>query len=120
MAIRILLVDDNNDVAVMLADLLGQHGFDIDIARDGLAALERLQIETFDLIVSDVRMPRLDGIGLYRELVRRHSSYATRLILITGSYDAIPPQMRVPVIYKPFEFTDLARVIELKLLATAV
>src|SRR5258705_10359524 len=50
MAIKILLVDDNIDVAGMLADLLGHHGFEGDTAKDALAALERLTPRTCDLI----------------------------------------------------------------------
>jgi CheY-like chemotaxis protein len=119
MATRILLVDDNADVAVMLADLLRERGFTVEVVIDGIAALERLEAKTFDLIVSDVHMPRLDGVGLHRELVRRHSAYANRLILVTGSFDAVPGPTRVPVIYKPFEFTDLTRLIDLKLAAGA-
>ena len=119
MATRILLVEDNMDVAVMLADLLGERGFTVEVAKDGIAALERLETRAFDLVVSDVQMPRLDGIGLHRELVHRHSVYANRLILVTGSFDAVPGPTRVPVIYKPFEFSDLTRLIELKLAAGA-
>nr|WP_315249626.1 ATP-binding protein [uncultured Duganella sp.] len=60
---RILIADDNNDMRAYLKSLLDAHA-DVSLSADGEAALERLRTESFDLLLSDVMMPRLDGFGL--------------------------------------------------------
>src|SRR5262245_32824449 len=58
---RVLIVDDNRDVAALLADMLGDAGYQVDTATSAQDALRRIEVEPFDLIVSDVRMPEMDG-----------------------------------------------------------
>jgi anti-sigma regulatory factor (Ser/Thr protein kinase) len=60
----ILLVDDEPDVAALLADLLAEDHHQVDVAHHGAAALGRLTRRAYDLILSDLRMPELDGPGL--------------------------------------------------------
>jgi CheY-like chemotaxis protein len=64
----ILLVEDDPAVATALAQLLRHDGHTVDTAANGRLALVQLQARPYDLIVSDLRMPELDGPGLYREL----------------------------------------------------
>jgi signal transduction histidine kinase/DNA-binding response OmpR family regulator len=64
---RILLADDNADLRDHVARLLRRH-FDVTTAVDGREALERATMEPFDLVLTDVMMPRLDGVGLIRGL----------------------------------------------------
>ena len=64
-ALRVLVVDDEKEIAALLADLLALDGHRVATASDGLAALDLLEHQEYDLILSDVRMPVLDGPGLY-------------------------------------------------------
>jgi CheY-like chemotaxis protein len=65
-SVRILVVDDDADVRALIDDILQDAGFATAVAADGRAALERLGGEAFDLLVSDIRMPGMDGFELAR------------------------------------------------------
>src|SRR5262249_57842980 len=68
---RILVVDDERLVLQLLGEMLGADRHTVDTVADGTQALEQLRRASYDLILSDVRMPYLDGPGLYRALERR-------------------------------------------------
>ena len=65
---RILVVDDEEGIRAMLAEILIADGHVVEQAADGREALERLREAEYDLVISDLIMPRLDGPGLYEEL----------------------------------------------------
>ncbi len=74
-------------------------------------------MRAYDAILSDSRMPGLDGPGLYRELERRHPALLPRMILVTG--DVLTPstqeflkRTRVPTLYKPFDPEKARRVVQ--------
>jgi CheY-like chemotaxis protein len=109
---RILVVEDEPIIAGLLGDMLMADGHDVEAVHTGRAALEKLATGTCDLIVSDLRMPVLDGRGLYRELEKHHPEMLPRIVFVTGS--ALDPgnedflkSTRVPWIAKPFSITDL-------------
>jgi len=81
---RLLLADDDEELCEMLGEYLRGEGFDVAIAHDGEAALERLARETFDLVVLDVMMPRLNGLDVLREL-RRRSLIPVLMLTARGS-----------------------------------
>jgi two-component system response regulator MprA len=79
---RILIVDDDRDILSCLEMLL-EDTYEVHVAEDGLAALQRIESkETFDLILLDLMMPRLDGAGLKRELDARRVT--TPVILLSA------------------------------------
>jgi two-component system NtrC family sensor kinase len=109
---RILVVDDDRPIAALLADVIAGEGHTVDTAYDGLAALDRLAATSYDLVITDVRMPRLDGLGLYRALRERQPDLARRVVFITG--DALDPATRdfvastgALLLTKPFEIPRL-------------
>ncbi len=63
---RVLLADDNADLRDYISRLLVGHGYEVETAADGEAALAALRMRRPDILVSDVMMPRLDGFGLLR------------------------------------------------------
>jgi CheY-like chemotaxis protein len=82
--LRLLIVDDDPEIALTLAEMLEPDGHAIDIAENGAEALERLAGQSFDLIISDLRMPDMDGPSLYRRLVRERPELARRMVFVTG------------------------------------
>src|SRR5439155_1613640 len=75
-----------------LAELLAIDDHRVDTAGNGALALDRLREHTYDLIVSDLRMPGLDGPGFYHELKRQHPRFLARIVFLTG--DTLSPELR--------------------------
>jgi CheY-like chemotaxis protein len=112
---QVLVVDDEAIIAQLIADVLGAEGYDVDTAPNGRAALEHLERRTYDLILSDLRMPELDGLGLYRELALRRPDLLRRFVFITGTsehtdYQGFLDDVTVPILTKPFDMNDLQQV----------
>jgi PAS domain S-box-containing protein len=81
---RILVVDDEPEVGQMLIDILERDGYRVDRAHSGREALNRLRASKVDLILSDLRMPDLDGPALYRELAAQRPDLLSRIVFMTG------------------------------------
>lgn len=77
---RILLAEDDPRVAQMVASALGREGYTVDVAADGETALERVATTTYDLLVLDIMLPRMDGIDVCRT-VRARGTKAPVLML---------------------------------------
>ena len=109
---RILAVENNDLVLSFLEAGLTSAGYDVDTAHNGREALEKLDRAAYDLIISDVRMPELDGPGLCQALAARRSDLLTRIIFI-----ATPDSMEdhrdfladsgMPALIKPVALEDL-------------
>ena len=114
---HILVVDDELDVAESLAEILGLDGHDVDVADSGVSALKRLEESDYDLILTDLRMPRMDGPTLYREIARNHPALAGRVAVVTGdSLEAAASdflkEAGLPVVEKPFVPEDVSKVVK--------
>jgi two-component system, NtrC family, sensor kinase len=114
---RILVVDDERLVLQFLGEMLGADHHTVDTVSDGTQALEVLRRTSYDLILSDVRMPYLDGPGLYRALERRLPDLCRRFVLMTG--DVLSAEIQtfleetgVPGLSKPFDRGEVRRVIQ--------
>ncbi|HWA44519.1 MAG TPA: ATP-binding protein [Hypericibacter adhaerens] len=81
---RILVVDDEAEIAETLAEILTDLGHRVEIVAQGEAALNQLKTRPFDLILSDLKMPVLDGPGLYAALARDHPSMVAKIAFMTG------------------------------------
>ncbi|MDQ2694550.1 MAG: PAS-domain containing protein [Pseudomonadota bacterium] len=113
---RILIVDDAADVADTLGEILAAAGHRIDTAGNGRSALDRLAADRYDLILCDLRMPDLDGPGLYARLRDLHPELVRRLIFITGdtlsdSARRFLQRARRPVLEKPFIPDEVRRLV---------
>ena len=105
-AARILVVDDEEAMRLMLTQALSQDGYSVTAATDGQEAVEILQEEDFDLILTDIIMPRLDGVGVLRAAKRLDPRRP--VIMITGypSRESIKKMVRLGAtdyIAKPFD-----------------
>ncbi|MDQ3657484.1 MAG: response regulator [Chloroflexota bacterium] len=105
---KVLVVDDDRHIVGLLTQLFRDEGFEVRAATDGLIALDYIDRGEADVVVSDVMMPRLNGIELARMLQGR--PVRVPLVLIS----AIPRQRDmpdVPFIRKPFDLDYLLRVV---------
>jgi excisionase family DNA binding protein len=79
---RILVVDDEASIREMLQRTLAMAEYDVDVAADGRSALERMRRSAYDLLITDLKMPAMDGITLIREAKRIQPDLP--VIIITG------------------------------------
>ena len=106
---RILLVDDDRDLLVPLAEQLRLDGFDVTTARDGDEALRRLDTAWPDLLIIDLLMPRMDGLTLAREIKAR----ADLPIIVLSAIDAgdnkadLLDEFAEDYITKPYHYSEL-------------
>ena len=91
-----MIVDDEANMRNLLFDILSGAGFKVSLARDGQDSLRQMKTQYFDLLVTDIHMPRLDGIGLLKKMKRLGRK--ERIIVMTGDpfdpsslEDTIPP-----------------------------
>jgi two-component system, chemotaxis family, CheB/CheR fusion protein len=82
--VRVLVVDDSADTTAMLRQLLEREGAEVAAATNGPEALRLVQERSFDVVVSDLSMPGMDGFTLLRELRLRPRTAAVPAIAVTG------------------------------------
>jgi PAS domain S-box-containing protein len=115
---RILVVDDEYDVGRIISDALERDGHTVEIARSGTVAMEKIKFQPYDVILSDIRMPGMDGPGLYRALSAARPDQIDRLAFITG--DTLTPRVREflvsserPYLEKPVRPKDVRNLVDL-------
>jgi two-component system NtrC family sensor kinase len=86
---RVLVVDDEAEIADLVREMLEAAGYEVATAESGAVALEMLGEVAFDAIVSDLRMPDIDGAALWREVSVRQPMLAQRMLFVTG--DTLSP-----------------------------
>ena len=115
---HILLVEDSPEVSMTVREILENANHTVDDADSGTAALKVLKANKYDLIVSDIWMPGMDGIALLKEI--RGSGNNIPVIVISGGAPNAPLTYTAPlaatfganvVIYKPFEKAELLKAI---------
>ena len=111
---RVLVVEDQPTLAQIIAEVLEADGHEVETAANGLLALDKIEARPYDLIISDLRMPELDGVGLYREIKRRQPALLSRVLFVSATADQ--PEYRgflaesaVPILRKPFALAALQR-----------
>ncbi len=113
---RILVVDDESTVADVLREILEIAGHEVDVAGSGESALRRLAGAQYDILLSDMRMPGMDGAMLYGVLCQRYPRLARRFAFITGdtvsSENAGFLQLTgIPYLSKPFEPREVTELV---------
>jgi DNA-binding response OmpR family regulator len=112
---RILVVDDDKRARDFIVSSLRADGHDVEASSSGLEALRMLGRGWYDLIVSELRMPELDGPSLYSEITRRWPSPPPLLFVSglgnTSAYDGFLEVIRAPLLTKPFRSGSLRRII---------
>lgn len=114
--LKILIVDDEFELAQTLADLLAKYGHSFDFAINGKIALEKLNAKNFDFILSDLRMPEMDGPTMYKHICAELPYYRQRIVFITGDtlttfvHDFLHDNP-VRFIEKPYTLADVTKAI---------
>jgi signal transduction histidine kinase/CheY-like chemotaxis protein len=109
---RILVVEDEATVAQLIVDVLREEGHEAEAAVDSQDGLTRISRFRYDLVICDLRMPRLDGPAFYDALKRSGSAVHDRIIFITGdllaprTLDFLEPN-KLPYLAKPFLVEEL-------------
>lgn len=109
MTTRILLVEDERDMSLIVADTLRQQGYDVTVAYDGIEGLAKFKSDGADLIVADIMMPRLDGFAMAREIRRATSQIPIIFLTAKSSIDDIETGFELGAndyLKKPFEFRE--------------
>jgi signal transduction histidine kinase/FixJ family two-component response regulator len=111
-ASRVLVVEDEPTIAQLVVDVLREDGHRIDAVLDSQEGLARISRGHYDLVICDLRMPRLDGPAFYDALVRSGSPLAEHIVFITG--DTLAPRTakflestNLPYLAKPFLVEEL-------------
>jgi DNA-binding response OmpR family regulator len=108
--VKILLVEDDERIALALAEALTDQHYVVDIASDGQVGWEFVEIFFYDLIVLDIMLPQLDGISFCQQLRRR--GYSMPIIMLTAKDTSTDKVMGLDVgaddyVVKPFDLQEL-------------
>ncbi|MEJ7733392.1 MAG: HD domain-containing phosphohydrolase [Polyangiaceae bacterium] len=112
---RILVVDDEKVIRDMLADFLGMEGYSVRTAEDGTAALGELTKQHFDLVISDLKMPKMGGIALLDEIARTAPDALTVIMTGFGTVETAIDAMKrgaYDYVLKPFKLDEVVHVVQ--------
>jgi two-component system NtrC family sensor kinase len=114
---RVLIVDDEPEVGALLADILRRDAGGIEVAASGQEALQLMAGREYEAILTDLRMPEMDGPELYRQVEKRWPHRARLMVFITG--DALSPTVQTflagtgqPYLEKPFVPAEVRKVVQ--------
>jgi CheY-like chemotaxis protein len=118
--VRILVIDDEPSIVHGLAQLLRREDYHVATAANGRHALAELQVQPYDVILSDLHMPELDGQAFYALLRQQYPAMCQRIIFVTGDTlnvesTAFLAQCGQPYLYKPCTAAEVREVIQQQL-----
>jgi CheY-like chemotaxis protein len=112
---RVLVVDDEESIRLLIKRLLSRHGFFVETASDGAAALDMLSKEDYDALVLDLMMPRVDGFTVLRQLIQSNPEIVSKTVVATAyPKDVTRRQLNevCRVIIKPFDTAELVEAVQ--------
>jgi len=112
---RVLVVDDSPAITSLMKEVFASCGASVFVANDGRQAMLRIQLEPYDLVLLDLKMPAPDGWQVLRFMRRVRSELVGRTILLTGDrygQDTLRgiDTAALPAVYKPFDVSRLREV----------
>lgn len=111
---KILVVDDESGIRGLLSDVLSSEGFEVIEAKDGQESLEQMEKNDFDLVITDIHMPRLDGISMLKRMEKAGrkekviimTSNPSDKTLLSGEISRVVTQL-----HKPFRIDNFLDVV---------
>lgn len=107
---RALVVDDDAGIRILVARVLTREGFEVDSARDGGEAIEKMWEHEYDIITLDLMMPRVDGFAVVKYITQHWPEKLARVVVMTAYGAAALEKISPPVgrtIEKPFDINTL-------------
>ncbi len=120
---KILIVDDEANMRLVLGAMLKKEGYEVAMAENGLEALRVLKGQDIAVVVSDLKMPKLDGMGLLEQVSEDYPSTPIIIITAHGTVATAVDAMKkgaFDYVTKPFDQDDLKRIIEKALKTSAL
>src|SRR6266496_4184044 len=111
----ILVVDDEVDTCRNLSDILTDLGYGVDVAHDGLTALEMVRQKPYDVALLDLKMPGMDGLTLYREIKKLRSGTVAIVVTAYAGGDTKAEALAAgawQVLSKPVDFSKLLALVD--------
>jgi DNA-binding response OmpR family regulator len=107
---RVLIIDDEEDIVRLLEYTLKRAGHEVDLAKNGMEGLDKFQDAPFDVVITDIRMPVLDGYHVAHH-IRNSSRPGVPIIAISGTRLAVKTHAFNCVLFKPFSLNRLLKTI---------
>ena len=112
---RILVVDDELDTCANLSDILGELGYQVDVAYDGPSALELVEQKRYDVALLDLKMPGMDGLELYRRIKELQSGTVAIVVTAYASSNTAQEALAAGawrILAKPVDFPQLMKLVD--------
>jgi len=112
---RVLVVDDEKFIRDVIADFLGMEGYIVRTAEDGSSAVSELERARYDMVISDLKMPRMGGMDLLKEVARSHPETLTVIMTGFGTVETAIDAMKrgaYDYILKPFKVEEVVHVVQ--------
>src|SRR6266545_1338918 len=112
---RVLVVDDEKFIRDIIADFLGMEGYIVRTAEDGSSAVSELSRARYDMVISDLKMPKMGGLDLLREVARTHPDTLTVIMTGFGTVETAIDAMKqgaYDYILKPFKVEEIVHIVQ--------
>ena len=113
--VRILVVDDEEIIREMLFDTLSQAGYTVKTAKDGSDAIAQIGNESFDIVITDIKMPDIGGMELLIRVLRTNPNVCVLLMTAYGTIKSAINAIKMGAhdyICKPFELSEMKNIVE--------
>lgn len=104
---KVLVVDDDKNLRALCSDVLSIAGYEVDTANDGMDALDMINVNEYDLVLTDINMPRLDGNRLFETACLKNPALKDRFVFMTGDTMSVYRNNNRKLFIKPFKVKDL-------------
>ncbi len=114
---KTLVVDDEQIIQYLLSQLLTGQGYEVDTVSSSYEALDLVRKRKYDCILSDIKMPEINGMELYKEVRRIDKALSRRMIFITGAIQNDDIQDFIHItgatcIGKPFDIDHIIKIVD--------
>lgn len=112
---KILIVDDEARILLLLQSLLKANGYDVVTAKDGNSALDAVKSDTFDLVITDLRMSPMDGLELFKEIKKLQPDLPVILLTAYASVETAIEALKngaFDYLSKPFKVDEMLDIVK--------